>query len=1422
MTTSTTPEIRYSDALKIHLELTRSAPININPSFNVLKEAVKGYLGKEKQAETLIVEYHHNYKNWEIVIEEAKKYALSNLTLYTKHPKKGRIIFILSKIFIEAFLETSKIAIKSKAMDSFVSFWLRLLEVESLSKSLALRDSKLANLSLKDMNDKLEEIEEVNEHVLRVFIEQICRLDDENFFVFMNSYYSIKPLATKLLEIWKENESLKALRMLLERLLESTYKYWLSQEDPVQWLKTQTKEESLGQLDFGINHESLRNHLEKIEVYKTLSDPREAITSMLGLPDFKDIVSLYLKFPDQLEKMQLPKASRISMLARLKIVQTKGLENIHEEMLRTINHELTKWLKILPKESLIETMDTVMGVLKESFDTYPEAVLNCIRTFGLEIIESGSKELIDHFIDKVIDIGFSTAQVKGVNEFWQVQVNQAHVLNIRVWLDLIKKNPAKTKALLSALIVYLSLTGTCIKDTDLFQKDVSELLHAPIAPVYNLVKQLARLFPVYFNEIGAEGLLRSVSTEVDEIYGRSDPVVHFLRKQSHVESNNLTVPFIEGIFKFWYSLDIEHIKPFLPKEVYSRIDLSSPMVQGAHILIKTLFDEAIIHSVEDLLDVSEEVVEAVFKRVEKVSNAEKKRMTLMIKFYQLLYEKYSLNPREIEEHLLKGAQLGLPNPQALIEALRQEDRIVKLEAICDYLLKLKEIILEPSELKIQQNIYVKRHIAVDIPSMYGSYHEKKFDALGLTFRLENLANLLLEEIVHSFDLGFITRATFSQIARFFHLFLKALEVDGIRSTQLERYQELFKQALDVRRFTHSQYMDIFKGFSEAINQIINIYYHVVHENNINRIVQRLGDSELLPKYRSTKWQTTREKIQQISETFLRDLVARTFGLQHLDNFVTHVLSTLSNQKSSFSPQALDLLLSYDPEKTISCIYEPNERAFDMIHLGNKGYNLAVLHRIGIKVPPGFIITTEYFRCREVIENFEESKKDFRARVLKFLRMLEKKTGKRFGHPTNPLLLSVRSGATMSMPGMMTTFLNVGINETIVEGLIRQTGEAWFAWDNYRRFLQSWGMSFGIPRNVFDAIMKRYKDKYRRQVKREFLPDEIKTVARAYREAIESRGIYVSDDPTEQLFISIEKVVDSWNAPQARTYREIMGISDNWGTAVTVQEMIFGNLDTNSGAGVMFTHNTWTAEEDIDPNGDFTIGNQGEDVVGGLVKTLPISESQRLRESELRETSLERLFPEVYKRLVEIAEELCYKRHWGPQEIEFVFLGNRRDGVYVLQSRNMPPRGLKRYKIFVPGEELLKSYLASGIGVSGGALSGRVAFDMESIEQLRKEYPEDPIIFIRPDTVPDDIREISLADGILTGKGGATSHAAIVAHRLGKTCVVGCTKMVVWELERMCQISGRLIKTGDLLSIDGRTGSIYCGRHETMWIDSIIK
>jgi pyruvate,orthophosphate dikinase len=261
-------------------------------------------------------------------------------------------------------------------------------------------------------------------------------------------------------------------------------------------------------------------------------------------------------------------------------------------------------------------------------------------------------------------------------------------------------------------------------------------------------------------------------------------------------------------------------------------------------------------------------------------------------------------------------------------------------------------------------------------------------------------------------------------------------------------------------------------------------------------------------------------------------------------------------------------------------------------------------------------------------------------------------------------------------------------------------------------------------------------------------------------------------------------------------------------------MVFGNLHERAGSGVVFTHNPHAPLDKVSLWGDYTAGNQGEDVVSGLVRTHAISREQKFMEGRDQDEAMEDVFPEIFAALRDIAKALVYQEGWGPQEIEFTFEGKTADKLFLLQSRDMVVSHGKSHPIFVPSAGLKASVLTKGIGVSGGALCGRAVFTLEEISRFRRLEPETSLILIRFDTVPDDIREISAADGLLTARGGATSHASIVAHQLAKTCVVGCSNLMVDEKAGMGTANGHTIKSGDFLSIDGRNGFVYIGEHKT--------
>jgi len=485
-------------------------------------------------------------------------------------------------------------------------------------------------------------------------------------------------------------------------------------------------------------------------------------------------------------------------------------------------------------------------------------------------------------------------------------------------------------------------------------------------------------------------------------------------------------------------------------------------------------------------------------------------------------------------------------------------------------------------------------------------------------------------------------------------------------------------------------------------------------------------------------------------------------------------------------------------------------------LGGKGANLHEMTRLKIPVPPGFTISTQACVAYLKDERWPEGLWD---EVMQNMKRLESCMEKGFGHPYNPLLVSVRSGARVSMPGMMDTILNLGLNDETVEGLAKATENPRFAYDSYRRLLQMYaGVVRGIPHRVFESEMELLKRQRGIVQDTEFHEDDLKKLIRKYKEIIKRHQKEFPQDPWQQLKEAIEAVFRSWNNERAKTYRRIHDIPDDWGTAVNVEAMVFGNMGEDSGTGVCFTRNPATGEERL--FGEFLINAQGEDVVAGIRTPLSIRE-------------LQRLMPKIYEELCDLAEML-EKHYRDMQDIEFTI---EKGKLYVLQTRSakrtvkasirvaveMVKEGIidRATALLRVDPEQLRQVLhpdidpnaivcivARGLPASPGAAVGKVVLSAEKAKELAER--KEKVILVRPETSPEDIGGMAVAEGILTARGGITSHAAVVARGMGKCCVVGCDTLIINEKEGYLLAEGIKISEGDVISINGSTGEVMLG------------
>ncbi|MDN5365337.1 MAG: pyruvate, orthophosphate dikinase [Thermacetogenium sp.] len=486
-------------------------------------------------------------------------------------------------------------------------------------------------------------------------------------------------------------------------------------------------------------------------------------------------------------------------------------------------------------------------------------------------------------------------------------------------------------------------------------------------------------------------------------------------------------------------------------------------------------------------------------------------------------------------------------------------------------------------------------------------------------------------------------------------------------------------------------------------------------------------------------------------------------------------------------------------------------------LGGKGAGLAEMTNLGLPVPPGFTITTEACNEYSATGRFPDG---LQEQIRDALKVLEEKTGKTFGGLENPLLVSVRSGAKVSMPGMMDTVLNLGLNDRTVEALSRATGDERFALDCYRRFIQMFGdIVLHVDFNGFESILEKHKRQHRASYDHELKPEHLKEIIKEYKSLIKEKvGEEFPQDPFEQLNRAVRAVFESWNNPRAQVYRKVNRIPDDLGTAVNVQTMVFGNMGDNSGTGVAFTRDPATGESTL--YGEYLVNAQGEDVVAGIRTPHPIA---RLQEE----------MPGAYEQFQKTCS-LLEKHYRDMQDIEFTI---EKGKLYILQTRSAKRTAAAAVKVavdmvkegLISKEEAVMRVepaqlnqvlhkrldpraeirvIATGLPASPGAACGAVVFDADEAERRGNEGEK--VILVRMETTPDDIHGVVAAQGVLTSRGGMTSHAAVVARGMGKPCVCGCEALSIDYREKRMTVGDLVIGEGDLITIDGSTGKVIMG------------
>lgn len=502
-------------------------------------------------------------------------------------------------------------------------------------------------------------------------------------------------------------------------------------------------------------------------------------------------------------------------------------------------------------------------------------------------------------------------------------------------------------------------------------------------------------------------------------------------------------------------------------------------------------------------------------------------------------------------------------------------------------------------------------------------------------------------------------------------------------------------------------------------------------------------------------------------------------------------------------------------------------------LGGKGANLAEMTALGLSVPPGFTISTDV--CTHYYEAGGALPSWVKPAVEAAMAKVESKIGKKFGDAANPLLFSVRSGARASMPGMMDTILNLGLNDQTVEGLAKSSNNPRFAWDSYRRFIQMYSdVVMGMNSSMLEVTLEDLKDEKGLKLDTELSTEDLKHLVKKFKELVrQTTGQIFPNDPWEQLWGAVSAVFKSWNTPRAITYRELHDIPAAWGTAVNIQSMVFGNMGEDSATGVAFTRDPSTGEKKF--YGEFLINAQGEDVVAGIRTPQPITKKDAAGTGM---QSLEEAMPESYAQLVENYKKL--EMHYRDmQDIEFTI---ERGKLWMLQTRNGKRTARAALKIaadmidekLISDEEAIlrldpasldqllhptldpkaeKTVLAKGLPASPGGVHGQIVFSSEEAVEWKEKGKK--VILVRVETSPEDISGMVASQGILTTRGGMTSHAAVVARGMGKCCVAGCGEVDIDYRNETMKVKGYVLKKGDVITLDGGTGEVFLGEVKTL-------
>lgn len=1003
---------------------------------------------------------------------------------------------------------------------------------------------------------------------------------------------------------------------------------------------------------------------------------------------------------------------------------------------------------------------------------------------GEAIVATGDDNLISLYADILRSLIVSAPKVSRFStETWAEIVDPLHLERLMKLLHIIGLDSRRFSGVLLHLTCNLFITGVFIPDDKIFQRDVSAYLNTGAIRDNFLANYiLLQRLPVYFNEIGATGRLRDYSTEIDS-WG-NDAVLYFLRKQTHVNASNFNVQLIEQIIKAWLYSDPELLRGWVPDEVIEKTDRR----------LITAYSEGL----RPLLEACEALYEGgpIFDRIPEISEEEVKKHLSGLKLSEEIKRKIMLICMIYREVRIKYSPFGLTPEGA--ESAEDADPGTALARLVERCKGLKEIVVAPEKTEARESLYYKRHIAFGIPSVMGSYHEPKFDALGEMYRTEEAIRNLLEGLATRTEAG-TPDISKKDLIKWISCLGPVNELFGLHDNDNFQIDEVLA-ILSANELRFSQIIDLLRIWQKELVSMVESCYRMF-QGPLTQVLKAFPSDEL-PDHLKGLSKETGDLIDKAANVLLRDIISSITGFTELDRLLGSLIEAL---KRFALKDDQTLSLTDDVLHARACYFSGELTDTEVIrlspYLGSKAKHLLYLGNAGLPVPAFSVLSAQHTFSGEV---FSKGKGlDFC--LTEAVRHIELKTGRLFGGPDNPLFLSVRSGSYISMPGILSTVLYCGMNKETLAGLISITGDPLLGWDSYRRFIEHYAtIVFDLETEFFDGVAAQVIASGRQDKLDEH---DTRKIVYAYISELEKKGLQIPSDVYEQLRMSVQAIFLTWQKKRAVQFRNAMGVSDYWGTSVTLVEMLYAN-SRGSGASVFFTRTPFSLERGI--YGETKEEATGDDLVEGKMRNRPISRDQTATGLK----SLEESDPDLFFKHKTMAELIEKAMRGLPQEVESTYIREKSNerSIYILQTKRMEVHhGLTMR--FDDICMMAPRIMGRGVGVYGGALSGVAAFsaELERLKRLRQESNR-PVILLRSTASTDDVSLMTAIDGIITSSGGPTSHAAILTQKFSLTAVVGCSDMIIDEADGVlyARFGDHTIHEGDEISIDGSAGLVYLG------------